>query len=105
MSSAAWKHQAFRPDALPTAIEQSDFVAPSSTSITSHDTRKNFTDVQETAQWLGGVDVPTKILETLGVGSSAGLSSQTLGKDTELSLSLKSVSISFIVNHLNLVSA
>ena len=76
VSSAAWKHQAFRPDALPTAIAESDFVAPSSTSITSHDTRKNFTDVQETAQWLGGVDVPTKLLESLGVnGTSAGLRS------------------------------
>ena len=36
----------------------------------SNDARKNFTDFQETAQWLGGLSVPLKLLEALNVGGT-----------------------------------
>lgn len=68
VGSLAWKNQAFKPDGLPCAIPESDYVAPNYANMTSNDARKNWTDVQETSQWLGGVDVPQKLLEALGVG-------------------------------------
>ena len=40
-------------------------------SLTSNDQRKNWTDYQETAQWLSGVEIPLRVLETLGVGGSS----------------------------------
>ena len=34
-------------------------------SILSHSERRNLTDLQETSQWLGGINVPKAILEQL----------------------------------------
>ena len=71
MNSPAWKNQCFAPDKIPSAIPESEYVAPT-TSITSNDNRKNWTDCQETAQWLGGLEIPTRLLESLGLGGSTG---------------------------------
>ena len=75
VQSTAWKLQLLADP--PQAIAESAFVAPS-TNMASNDTRKNYTDYQETAQWLGGTDFPRKLLSSLGISgtgpSAAGLS-------------------------------
>ena len=51
-----------------TAINENQFVVPGLLTgqiFSSAEGRRNYTDLQETAQWLGGQDVPTKILEEL----------------------------------------
>ena len=48
------------------AIDESSFVVPGlSTVASSAEGRRNFTDVQETAQWLGGEHIPQLILQDL----------------------------------------
>ena len=47
----------------PKAIQESQFVVPG--CVSSAEGRRNYTDVQETAQWLGGPDVPAQILKDL----------------------------------------
>lgn len=34
-------------------------------ALLSHSERRNLTDLQETSQWLGGINVPKAILEHL----------------------------------------
>ena len=50
---------------LPKAIDEQDFCVPSQRGLAANTCRRNFTDAQETAQWLGGVEVPTRLLESL----------------------------------------
>lgn len=69
--STAWKTQSFVGD-LPVAIPESEYLTPPA-GLLSNDQRKNFTDMQETAQWLGGVDVARKILSALGVHGTSVL--------------------------------
>lgn len=48
------------------AIDESSFVVPGlSTVASSAEGRRNFTDVQETGQWLGGEHIPQLILQDL----------------------------------------
>ncbi len=49
------------------AIQESQFVVPGATAgvVSSAEGRRNYTDVQETAQWLGGQEVPSQILTDL----------------------------------------
>ena len=51
----------------PKAIQEQAFVVPGAGtgSISSAEGRRNYTDVQETAQWLGGVDFPLCVLKDL----------------------------------------
>ena len=69
--SALW--QKMTCDTLPKAISEDDFEVPEATSLRSGETRRSYTDKEETAQWLGGVDVPRCLLDqvTAGLGGSA----------------------------------
>ncbi len=51
----------------PKAIQESQFVVPGVMTgvVSSAEGRRNYTDVQETAQWLGGQEVPSQILTDL----------------------------------------
>ena len=66
INSPAWKLQAF-PGSLPDAIPESEYQCPTS-GLQSNDQRRNWTDYQETSQWLGGIDLPRKMLEALSLG-------------------------------------
>jgi len=57
---------------LPEAIPESAYLCPSA-GMLSNDQRKNFTDMQETAQWLGGLDIPSKFLKALGIHGQSAL--------------------------------
>lgn len=67
ITSTAWKLQAFTEGNLPEAIPESEYLCPSS-GLQSNDQRRNWTDMQETAQWVGGMDIPRKLLEHLNLG-------------------------------------
>ena len=60
-----WQKQALPASSFPVALEERDFIVPGGNVWTSNETRKNLTDQQELAQWLGGVSVPSKILSIL----------------------------------------
>lgn len=45
-------------------MPEKDFVIPGE-AFTCNDTRRNYSDLQETAQWLGGSSVPKAILGAL----------------------------------------
>jgi hypothetical protein len=47
-------------------------------NVRSNGTRRSLTDREETSQWLGGTDVPTKVLEALFAGMSFGKSSAVI---------------------------
>ncbi|CAK9088579.1 Uncharacterized protein SCF082_LOCUS41831 [Durusdinium trenchii] len=49
----------------PRAIEESEFVVPMASGVSSAEGRRNYTDLQETAQWLGGLEIPKCILKDL----------------------------------------
>lgn len=59
-----WGRQALDPAGFPLAINEREFVVPGE-GILCHDQRRNLTDQQETAQWLGGLHVPKAILTAL----------------------------------------
>ena len=40
--------------------------------VSSAEGRRNYTDVQETAQWLGGTEIPNAILQALMACVSPG---------------------------------
>jgi len=64
-SSQLWREQL-----LPTVcrpLEESEFVIPGCAQ-SSAEGRRNYTDVQETAQWLGGSQIPSAILASLTSG-------------------------------------
>ena len=56
---------------IPCAIPESEYIAPMSQKFTSNDNRKNWSDIQETAQWLGGCDIPRRLLESLQIGGAS----------------------------------
>ena len=62
-TSPLWCKQALQ-EPFPAAIEERDFVIPGD-GFSSNDARKNLTDLQETSQWLGGVQVPRMILAAM----------------------------------------
>ena len=66
--AAFWNRQALAPASFPPALPDRDFVAPGGDTLHCHDGRRNFTDLQETAQWLGGINVPKAILTALCSG-------------------------------------
>lgn len=50
----------------PKALNEQDFVVPGlGATVSSAEGRRNLTDVQETSQWLGGIDVPEMLLTDL----------------------------------------
>ncbi|CAK9061090.1 Uncharacterized protein SCF082_LOCUS32063, partial [Durusdinium trenchii] len=54
VASHAWRYQSL-PDPLPSPLAENEYVAPvTKGQLTSNDQRKNYTDLQETAQWLSG---------------------------------------------------
>ena len=63
-SSPLWLRQSLPAGAFPAALQERDFIVPND-SIHCNDARRNFTDFQETSQWLGGVAVPKAILSNL----------------------------------------
>lgn len=67
-SSPLWTRQTL--GARPKQLAESDYVTLS--AATSHEGRRNLTDFQETAQWMGGKDLPACILQRL-VGHSSEL--------------------------------
>ena len=61
-----WKHQGFSLDSFPQALAEGDFAVPSAKAhLQCNDSRKNWTDAQETAQWLSGEAVYGQILKSL----------------------------------------
>ncbi len=79
----------FAASSVPNAIPESEYVAPMSQKLTSNDNRKNWSDTQETAQWLGGMDVPRRLLESLQIGGSGS----ELRSDSTTHCSLKHSSL------------
>ena len=61
----------FSPSCIPCAIPESEYIAPMSQKFTSNDNRKNWSDIQEKAQWLGGCDIPRRLLESLQIGGAS----------------------------------
>ena len=50
----------------PKAVNEQDFIVPGTgATVSSAEGRRNLTDVQETSQWLGGIEVPEMILADL----------------------------------------
>lgn len=68
VASTAWKIQTFQGD-LPAAIPEAEYLTPTA-GWQSNDQRRNYTDLQETSQWLGGVDVGRKLLQALGINGN-----------------------------------
>ena len=64
-ASPLWQKQALAVKDFPFAIQEKDFIIPGDSLLHSNDQRRNLTDFQETAQWLGGVGVPKAIFKSL----------------------------------------
>ncbi|CAE6950443.1 unnamed protein product [Symbiodinium sp. CCMP2592] len=60
-----WCKQALQQSQYPAALEERDFIVPGGNLWSSNEGRRNLTDQQELAQWLGGLSVPTQILSSL----------------------------------------
>ena len=59
-----WRLQGLPLSDAPRAVAESDFAVPSAKSfLCSADSRRNLTDIQETAQWIAGEDTFTKVLK------------------------------------------
>lgn len=58
----------FSPNCLPNAIPESEYVAPVTQILTRNDQRKNWSDIQETAQRMRRTDVPRRLMENLQIG-------------------------------------
>ena len=72
-TSQLWLRQSLQLANFPKALDEKSFVVPGEAFL-SHDTRRSLTDLQETAQWLGGQAVPQSILEALtGYPAQTGL--------------------------------
>ncbi|CAK9093328.1 Uncharacterized protein SCF082_LOCUS43905 [Durusdinium trenchii] len=65
--SSLWLRQSLQPDAFPKALEERNFIVPGEAFL-SHDSRRSLTDLQETAQWMGGVPVCQSIFDALTGG-------------------------------------
>ena len=62
-NSSLWKLQGLALDEVPQALPEGEFSVPATKSyLVSNDSRRNLTDIQETAQWLGGKNIFSKIL-------------------------------------------
>ncbi|CAK9006091.1 unnamed protein product [Durusdinium trenchii] len=66
-TSQLWLRQSLNSESFPKALDERSFVVPGEAFL-SHDTRRSLTDLQETAQWLGGAAVCQSILESLTGG-------------------------------------
>ena len=67
-SSMLWLRQSLTPDMFPKSLNEKDFVVPgpgSGESLLCNEARRNLTDQQETAQWVGGNMVPKQLLTAL----------------------------------------
>ena len=63
-SSKLWQSQLV--SSAPRAIDESEFIIPGCSAIVSSaEGRRNYTDLQETAQWIGGTEIPKLILKDL----------------------------------------
>ena len=63
-SSSLWKDQFISTACR--ALDEAQFVVPGQQDIASSaEGRRNLTDLQETAQWNGGVEFPRSILSAL----------------------------------------
>lgn len=63
-SSKLWQSQLV--SSAPRAIDESEFIIPGCNAIVSSaEGRRNYTDLQETAQWIGGTEIPKLILKDL----------------------------------------
>ena len=62
VQSSLWLRQVLQE--FPSAIAEKDFITPGETML-SHCERRNLTDMQETSQWLGGINVPKMVLSSL----------------------------------------
>ena len=61
-----WRHQGFPLDSFPAALAEADFAVPSAKShLQCNDARKNWTDAQETSQWLSGEALYVQILKSV----------------------------------------
>ena len=60
--SALWMRQVLQE--FPVAIQEKEFIVPGDPML-SHCERRNLTDYQETAQWLGGSAVARCVLKSL----------------------------------------
>ena len=59
-----WRLQGLQLSDAPRAVPESEFAVPSAKSyLCSADSRRNLTDIQETAQWIAGEDTFTKVLK------------------------------------------
>ncbi len=63
-SSSLWLRQSLPSGGFPLALSEKEFIVPGE-AFTCNDTRRNYSDLQETAQWLGGAAVPKAILTAL----------------------------------------
>ena len=64
VASKLWQSQLV--SSAPRAIDESEFIIPGCNAIVSSaEGRRNYTDVQETAQWIGGLEIPKLILKDL----------------------------------------
>lgn len=64
-SSKLWLSQL---TTVATVIPEAEFIVPGMMTGqcgSSAEGRRNYTDLQETSQWLGGVDIPSKVLDDL----------------------------------------
>lgn len=52
---------------FPVALAEKDFIIPGmgAESLLCNEARRNLTDQQETAQWVGGIQVPKEVLSAL----------------------------------------
>ena len=62
--SKLWQSQLV--SSLPRALDESEFIIPGCHAlVSSAEGRRNYTDVQETSQWMGGTEIPKLILKDL----------------------------------------
>ncbi|CAJ1440263.1 unnamed protein product [Effrenium voratum] len=87
-ASPLWQKQALAVKDFPFAIQEKDFIIPGDSLLHSNDQRRNLTDFQETAQWLGGVGVPKAIFKSLLGGLGWALSGPLAWQGWALSGSL-----------------
>ncbi|CAJ1431217.1 unnamed protein product [Effrenium voratum] len=77
-ASPLWQKQALAVKDFPFAIQEKDFIIPGDSLLHSNDQRRNLTDFQETAQWLGGVGVPKAIFKSLLGDDAKGRTKQVV---------------------------
>ena len=63
-SSVLWSRQSLPMGQFPKALDEKHFVVPGEAYL-CHDSRRSLTDLQETSQWLGGINVCKAMLDAL----------------------------------------